>query len=346
MKKKILFISNMYPSKQKPYAGIFVKNHVDFFIKYYSDVFLTSKYVMQRKFTGKFGSIFKYFMFWLGFSRHLFVKYDIIHIHYIFPNLVLGYIYKIFYPNTKLYITLHGRDITVQYPQYKFLLNFFISKIDVLIPVGKTLKALSEKYFPIVDKLVLRVGVDDLKFKKLDAIIKKYDFIFVGSFIHRKGVDYLIDTLKEINKYKFNVLFIGSGNLKKDILLIDNHKVEILENLSQKEINKYLNMSKWFMLPSRNEGFPTVTIESFYAGTPVIGSNIPQIQEQIVDSVNGFMFEVESKEKLKNTLLKAFEISDEDYKKMAINSLNSFKNISLTNICKMIKKSYLKSLKL
>ena len=341
MKKKVLFISNMYPSKQKPYAGIFVRNHVEFFINHYSDIFLTSKYVMQRKFTGKLGSIFKYLMFWIGFSKHLFKKYDIIHIHYIFPNLVLGYIYKIFHPNSKLYITLHGKDITVQYPQYKFLLKLFVSKIDVLIPVGKTLNALSEKYFPTTYKIVLPVGVDDLKFKNLAGIVKKYDFIFVGSFINRKGVDYLIDALKAINKYKFNVLFIGSGDLKKDILLIDNHKIEILENLSQNEINKYLNMSKWFVLPSRNEGFPTVTIESFYAGTPVIGSNILQIQEQIVDSVNGFMFDVENVEDLQDNLLKAYQISANDYNKMANNALNSFRDISLSNICEKIKNSYL-----
>ena len=272
MKKRVLFISNMYPSKQKPYSGIFVKSHVDYFTKYYSDIFSTSKYVMQRKFTGKWGSVFKYLMFWIGFLKHLFIKYDIIHIHYIFPNVFLGYLYKIFHPESKLYVTLHGRDITVQYPKYQLIFKYFAKKIDTLIPVGETLKSLSEKYFSTVNKMVLPVGVDNLKFKQLKEGTIKYDFIFVGSFIHRKGLDYFINSLKSINKYKFKILFIGSGALKKDILLIDNHEINIFENLSQDEINKYLNLSKWFVLPSRNEGFPTVTIESFYTGTPVLGS--------------------------------------------------------------------------
>ena len=324
----------MYPSKQKPYAGIFVKNHVEYLRDNYKSEICLDLYYMERTFTTFFGSLVKYINFWLKFTKYLFIKYDVVHIHYIFPNVILAKIYKIFHKNTKVVITLHGEDITVQYPKFKSVLKYFTPKIDLLIPVGETLLNIAKLNLEYEKYALLPVGVNDKIFFKDSKQTKKYDLIFLGSFIHRKGIDYFVNALKIINDRELNIIFIGSGNLRGQIESVRNHKIIIKENLNQNEISGFLNQSKFLVLPSRNEGFPTVTIESFYCGVPVLGSSIPQIREQVEDNYNGFIYTVDNSEDLKVCIKKSLDLSNNQYDKLSLNAANSFANISLSKVCK------------
>ena len=66
----------------------------------------------------------------------------------------------------------------------------------------------------------------------------------------------------------------------------------------QNELRKLYNQSKYLILLSRSEGFPTVSIESMYCGTPVIASNIPQFKEQITHGKNGYICSTENMGKI------------------------------------------------
>jgi glycosyltransferase involved in cell wall biosynthesis len=289
---------------------------------------------MLRTFTGKIGTLFKYIKFWLGFSKYLFKSYDVVHIHFLMPNIILGWIYKVFHPRTFLVVTLHGEDITVQYPKLKRIFKLFTKKVDLMIPVGKTLNELSLKHFPEIKTDIIPVGVDDRVFRWDSSKEKKYDFAFVGSFIHRKGIDYLTQALKNEKEKQYRFLFIGSGELEDSIIHLNkHHQIEIKNNLTQKEISDLLNSSKWLVLPSRDEGFPTVTIEGFYCGLPVLGSSIPQIKEQVQVGKNGFIYEVENAKELQTKLNDAIEISDDEYFMMSKFSSESWRQISLSEVC-------------
>ena len=52
------------------------------------------------------------------------------------------------------------------------------------------------------------------------------------------------------------------------------------------------------VLPSRSEGLPIVILESFRAGVPFIGSNIPEISDVIEHRVNGYLFDYQNVESL------------------------------------------------
>lgn len=340
-KLKVLYISNLHPSPEKPYSGVWLKNQVDYIQAYFQDEVELEWYFMLRTFTGKMGTLFKYFKFWLGFSKYLFKSYDVVHIHFLMPNIVLGWIYKIFHPRTFLVVTLHGEDITLQYPKLKGIFKLFTKKVDLMIPVGNTLNELSLGYFPKIKTEIIPVGVDDNIFAWDPSKEKKYDFVFVGSFIHRKGIDYLTKALKDEKEKKYRFLFIGSGELEDSIIdLKEDHQIEIKNNLSQKEISNLLNSSKWLVLPSRDEGFPTVTIEGFYCGLPVLGSSIPQIKEQVKVGKNGFIYEVENVKELQTKLSDAFEINDVEYFKMSKFSSESWRQISLSKVCYNIVEIY------
>ena len=56
------------------------------------------------------------------------------------------------------------------------------------------------------------------------------------------------------------------------------------------------------VLPSRSEGLPIVILESFRAGVPFVGSNIPEISDVIEHGVNGYLFDNQNVESLIATL--------------------------------------------
>ena len=55
------------------------------------------------------------------------------------------------------------------------------------------------------------------------------------------------------------------------------------------------------VLPSTSEGLPIVILESFRAGVPFVGSNIPEISE-VIKHVNGYLFDNQNVESLIATL--------------------------------------------
>lgn len=56
------------------------------------------------------------------------------------------------------------------------------------------------------------------------------------------------------------------------------------------------------VLPSRSEGLPIVILESFRAGVPFVGSNIPEISDVIEHGVNGYLFDNQNVESMIATL--------------------------------------------
>ena len=91
---KILIISNMYPSEQKPYAGVFVKNQYESLLQNIEKNDSVHIFAMQRIFTSSIGSILKYFKAFLDFTPHYFKKYEVLHLHFFYPLILLVYLYK------------------------------------------------------------------------------------------------------------------------------------------------------------------------------------------------------------------------------------------------------------
>src|ERR1700712_3060405 len=94
-KIKVLVLTNMSPSKQKDYAGIFVTKQVNYINKHFGSEVSVDYYTMQRTFTKGLRTIIKYIAFFAGFFSKLFKRYDIVHIHYLVPTIFLGWLYKI-----------------------------------------------------------------------------------------------------------------------------------------------------------------------------------------------------------------------------------------------------------
>jgi glycosyltransferase involved in cell wall biosynthesis len=318
----------MYPSKQKPYSGIFVKNQYEY-LK--NELNLNIEiYTMKRTFTNRFGSFLKYIKFYLGFFKFLFRKYDIIHIHFFGYHAFLAYLYKLIHSNIKVIVTFHGGD--TQNIGNK-LFNILIYKLDKYIAVGKEQSDYISKKLKFNNMEIMPSGInEEIFYKEKDK--KKYNFIFIGSFYEIKGIDIFIDSIKKLNERELIFCFVGSGKYLDSIKYLNNKfTLEIKENQSQNEIRELLNQSKYLVLPSRGDSFGLVVSEAMFCGTPAIVSNIGGMKDQVEDGVNGFIIKNNTSEELANVLKKAMQLSEDEYDKLAKNAANSNKQYSMKNVC-------------
>lgn len=333
----------MYPSAQKKYSGIFVKNQFEFLQKLLKNDEQITIFFIRRKITGLLGSISKHILSFFRFTPYFFKKYDVIHLHSFFPLIVSAWAYKVFHPKTKLVVTFHGKEINLQVNhRNEKLFRFFAKKIDVTIPVGKEVAKNVTKKLHLPTGKILPVGVNPDVFYPQPQTPKVYDYLFVGSFFEEKGIDILYNTVKNLDK-KIRFCIVGNGLEYKNLfkqLIAEGYSIELKDDQSHDQLRLKYNQSKFLVLPSRSEGFATVIVEAMYCGTPVITSNIPQFKEQVVENENGFIFSLDKPEKLTELLGNLIDISPSQYQRLVTNAKESFKDISLDVVCNELLKIY------
>ncbi len=114
------------------------------------------------------------------------------------------------------------------------------------------------------------------------------DLLFVGEMRMLKGVDVLLGAVAELNKAKLvTATLVGEGELlEKFKAMAQELRLEsALRFVGRRSIAEALTMGKLMILPSRNESFPYVALETMAAGTPIIASNVGGIGEVLPASM-------------------------------------------------------------
>jgi glycosyltransferase involved in cell wall biosynthesis len=138
-------------------------------------------------------------------------------------------------------------------------------------------------------------GVDVDKFKpngdEVNGLV-----MWSGRFVQQKGLTYLIKGLAIAAKRHPNIKLAMTGTgpllpkiqtMVKEYKLMEN--VVLLGLRSRKELPSILNKASIFVLPSLNEGMPYVLLEAMACGKPVIGSDIPGINNVVTHGRNGLL---------------------------------------------------------
>nr|MDA3884303.1 glycosyltransferase family 4 protein [Candidatus Delongbacteria bacterium] len=315
---KILIYSNMYPSKDFHYGGIFVKNQYEYLHNNFKDHVFEIK-AMKRRNTNFFGSVFKYLHFMFSSIFLLFKYYDVLHIHYLSFHCIFGFIYKLFHPRSIIILTLHGSDVNM-FPENILLrktINLLLRFAKVTtICVGKKLANNFHNKFFLESNYNLPAGVNHEIFYYNKEVKKKYDFTFVGSFTKIKGIDLIIEAIKNF-KLDYRWCFIGIGDYLDELRSISKeYNIKIYSGLDHVDIARKLNESRFFIIPSRSEGFPLASIEALYCGVPVLCSNLDQFKEQIKDGENGFIIENSTSKSVEDTIIKAYSLDEKEYSRL------------------------------
>ncbi len=125
--------------------------------------------------------------------------------------------------------------------------------------------------------------------------------LFIGRFDRQKGFDILLDAVRDIQENVF-LCAAGSCVIGKQFpkQLPDN--VILLGWQSPESISALLNRCDALVMPSRWEGMPLTALEAMRAGKAVIGSDIPGLDEVIINGFNGKLVPTQDKDSWISTL--------------------------------------------
>ncbi|MDD4955818.1 MAG: glycosyltransferase, partial [Candidatus Omnitrophica bacterium] len=135
---------------------------------------------------------------------------------------------------------------------------------------------------------------------------------FVGRLVAYKGVDYLINAMKNINA---TLLIVGDGPEKGKLKKLAaktgvDKKVFFIGKVTDKELSAYYHLCDIFVLPSVNdkEEFGLVQLEAHACGKPVVSTALPTgVSFVNLDGISGLVVEPESPQELAKAINKLLE---------------------------------------
>lgn len=164
--------------------------------------------------------------------------------------------------------------------------------VDAFISPSQFLKGKIEAYG--IENKVIQIP----NFINIEGFVPKYKpenyFVFFGRLVSTKGIQTLLEAMKQVKRSK--LLVAGSGELDEALreYCLDNdiNNVEFLGHLNTDEIISLLQNAMFVVMPSEwYENYSMAVLESFACGTPVLGSRIGGIPEQVLDNQTGLLFE-------------------------------------------------------
>lgn len=118
--------------------------------------------------------------------------------------------------------------------------------------------------------------------------------LFVSRLIERKGLQYVLPQLKDIDNISLTIVGDGPYRQTLEEIVTDNNITEKVIFVGQKdkaEIVSYYQNADVFILPSSKEGMPNVVLEAMACGLPIIMTPC-QGSAELVDDSNGFVVDV------------------------------------------------------
>ncbi len=326
-KKRILLVSNMYPSNKNKHYGSFVKNVYNL-LK--NDDFIIAKNTITKH-NNKFTKLLAYIKLYLvTIIEGVIGCYDYIYIHFVSHSSPGGIIVKKIKPNIKLILNAHGNDVVADFDFEKKNVKRskkYLQQADMVVVPSNYFASVMKKDYKIKENKIFIYpsgGVNTTKFKKNDmteskkacGLDKNKSYIgFVSRFEKDKGHDTFVEAInilvneKKITKY--NYVMVGNGKEEKKLLnLIKKYKlnkyITIRNMVTQDELVNIYNSLDLFVLPTfrKSDSLTLVGLEAMACEVPLIVANNYGPTDYVKDGVNGFFFTPQDAKDLVDKIIK------------------------------------------
>ncbi len=252
-------------------------------------------------------------------------KFDLIHAHFTWSAGYAGARLKEEY-DVPFVVTGHGYDIyslPFKDDEWRAKIEYVLNTADHIITVSQSNLACIQKLDVSTPVTVIPNGFrsdlfyprDPLKCRKaLNLPQDKKIILTVGNLEPVKGQRYLVEAVQRIIRERKNILcvIVGAGKVRtalerqirslglEDYILLAGGK-------PHDEIPLWMNACDLFVLPSLNEGNPTVMFEALGCGKPFVGTKVGGVPEVIASDDYGLLVEPADSEDLAEKILIALD---------------------------------------
>lgn len=256
---KILLVTNMYPTTESPYYGIFVAEQEKALKRIYPDIEIDVFFIDGRK------GYMEYFRSIFSINQKIRnQKYDLIHIHYGLSGLFLLLPFRFHTPS--VIITLHGGDIQAE--QGKNIQVLLTKKIlkhaDFAITLNERMDSLVQRFCPLT--ACIPCSVDTSLFTpslKTNSIRKISRPVIVFPSSHTRMV-------------KNYPLFLQTMEILKSEYDLDCQEIEIC-NMSRQQVAEAYQRADAMLMTSISEGSPQVVKEAMACNLPVVSTPVGDV---------------------------------------------------------------------
>lgn len=296
----------MYPTKESPGYGVFVKNVSDALGKY--GIKEHDKALIRGKSKSKLNKFIKYTYFYFQIFLKFWKKYDFIYIH--FPNQALPILYPLLrLRKRKLIINLHGEDLMYRkngiagklgrlmentcrrFAEAIIVPSSYFRDIVLQRKLSEQAKVIVSPSGGINRKIFSAKGIENIGSRSLRIG-------YVGRLEQDKGILEYLQVCKYLDSegFEFSGIIIGYGSQYNytEKFLIDNNlsqKVELISGVAQSELGDFYRKIDLLLFSSSrtSESLGLTGIEALACGTPVIGSDIGGIRTYLHSGYNGWL---------------------------------------------------------
>lgn len=234
---------------------------------------------------------------------------------------------------------------------YQRVINHAILRSKAIITPSNFSKSRIVSHYPTVNERKINViyeGIDEFKqisIKKIldQNIYSKYKnyCLFVGNSYPYKNLKVVIEAVSRIPQLRLIVVSKENRTLNQiKSSVLNNKRFIFLENISDNELSALYKYSKFFIFPSKSEGFGIPGLEAMVMGTPVISSNAgpmpeiygqaaiyfdPEKVEDLIRVINSLLSNYQS-ERTKLLRLGKLQVKKYSWSKMAEETLKLYEN--------------------
>ena len=273
------------------------------------------------------------------------LEFDLVHAHFVWPSAQIAQELKKIY-DVPCVVTAHGYDV-YELPfrdhVWQRRVESALNSMDRIITVSKKNQACLEKLRITTPVTVIPNGFSEDLFypqdrdecrKKLNLPLDKKIILTVGNLVDVKGHKYLIEAMERLSKQRTDIfcVIVGSGFLQSALEEQINaagleESVFLAGGKPHEEIPVWMNACDVFVLPSLNEGNPTVMFECLGCGKPFVGTDVGGIGEIIEPERNGLLCLPRDPECLATAITDALEMEWDVSDITAFSSWYSWENI-------------------
>lgn len=172
----------------------------------------------------------------------------------------------------------------------------------VLVNSNWSREALVQQRVPAGKIIVIPLAIDLTKEHVLKTIHPEGPLrvLWLGSIILRKGIQYLVEAARRLQKLPIEFLLAGPLGISAEAVRSFPPNVKLLGRVTRDQIPEICSHAHVFVLPTLSDGFAVTQLEAMTHGLPVIAT--PNCGQVVTDGLDGLIVPARDSQALADAL--------------------------------------------